>query len=136
MAEVLVALGGAAAATQLVHYGFDFLIAASALSHNIRHAPQNIQGWMDQLTAMIWLLHGAQQTANGFHSGILGLLEECRKDAMKLQLLLRPFRPKNTQQTPSKISQRMFVLRKQTEIERLVVAFRSTFNTLASHLTM
>jgi hypothetical protein len=136
MAEVLVVLGGAAAATQLLHYGSDLLIAASALSHNIRHAPEKIEGWTSHSAVMVALLDDIQRIVNSLDPGISGLLEQCRKDTVKLQSLLHPFRANSPQRTPSKMSQRTFVMRKQAEIEQLVDSFRSTFNTLASHFTM
>jgi hypothetical protein len=136
MAEVLVALGGVAAATQLIHYGHRFFIAASALSHEIRHSSEKIEDWARQLEVMVLFLDDVQQTVCDVSPGIVGLLKQCREDTVKLQTLLTPFCTTKSRSTPSKMTRRTFVFRKEVEIERLVASFRSAFNSIANYFTM
>ncbi|KAG9380820.1 kinesin light chain [Pyrenophora tritici-repentis] len=65
-----------------------------------------------------------------------GLIWQCREDTTRLQSLLQPFLTNGSSRVPSKISLRVFVVRREAEIERTVASFRSTFNTLASYLNV
>lgn len=136
MAEVLAALGGAAAVAQLLHYTVILSTTASALSYNIRHASEKVQAWLRQSKVMVSIIDEIGSLVVNLDPVIIELLRQCREDTCRLQLLLRPFHTNETSRERSRTRQRMFVAGHEAEIEKIVASFRSTFNTMVSYLNV
>jgi hypothetical protein len=136
MAEALAVFGGAAAAIQILHYSFESFRAASALSHNVRHAPEKIEAWVNQVAAMCSLLDEVQHRFPHLDNVFKRLLTQCRNDTTRLASLLLPFRSANSLRKHSTLTKRTFVVRREAEVERLVSSFDRTFNTLTSYFFM
>jgi hypothetical protein len=136
MAEVFAIVGGAAAVTQLIHYGLAAVPAISALSRHVRHAPERIESWTDQSMVMISLLDNIQNCVTRLDENVERLLRRCRKNADLLTSLLQPFHQKARGHKPSKFTVRTFVLKNEEEIERLLASLRNAFTFLASQIVM
>ena len=136
MAEVFAIVGGAAAVTQLIHYGLAAVPAISALSRHVRHAPARIESWIDQSMVMISLLENIESCVPRLDENVERLLRPCRKDADMLISLLQPFHRKSRGPKPSKFTVRIFVLKNEEDIERLLASLRNAFNFLASQIVM
>jgi disulfide bond formation protein DsbB len=136
MAEVLAVLGGAAALTQLIHYGIASVSAASALSHSIRHTEDTIDSWVNQSLIMSKLPDDIQKLVSSFTPEIVQILNECRKDATRLRLLLETCRRNTPTEKRSRISQSFFIMKNEKEVERIMSSYRSSFGMLASYFTM
>tara|TARA_R110002003_G_scaffold171_15_gene14012 strand:+ start:4176 stop:4613 length:438 start_codon:yes stop_codon:yes gene_type:complete len=130
MAEVLAILGGGAAATQLLHYGLALLSTTSALSRQIRHAPDRIQSWIDQSSTMLSMLRNLCRTISELDSVTTALVQQCNNDIAAVRLLLRPYRSRIQARRFSTAQQILFVLRREDEVERLMESFRRTFSTM------
>ena len=131
MAELLVGIGGAAAATQLLRYGAEFTLFVSALPGQLRHAPEKITTWSKQSSAMLGLLDEIKSNAKDLDPNTLYLLQQCREDITKLESLLYTAYLDSNVSRRSKLKKLSFVLRKEAEIEHMMVAFKSNFNTVA-----
>ncbi|CAN9474776.1 unnamed protein product [Alternaria alternata] len=136
MAEVLAVLGGAAALTQLIHYGFLSVSTISALSYNIRHTADKIDTWIDQSLLMTTLIDDIDYSIRNHTPNTVQLLAQCRKDAARLNTLLATCRKYMPSQKRSKAAGTVFVIRKEEEVERIMLSYRNNFNILASYLAM
>lgn len=136
MAEVLAVLGGAAALTQLIHYGFVSVSTVSALSHNIRHTADKIDTWIDQSLLMTNLIDDIDCSIRNHTPSTIQLLGQCRNDAARLHTLLATCRKYMPSQKRSRASGTVFVIRKEEEVERIMSSYRNNFNILASYLAM
>jgi hypothetical protein len=123
MAEVLAVVGGAAAGSQLLHYGFQALKAASALPRYLRHSPEMVQAWIYQASAMLQYLDDIQHRRGTLNISTSRLLELCRKDAVALQTMLVPFQSAPQVRERSRLRELWFVLRKDHEVERIIGEF-------------
>jgi hypothetical protein len=136
MAEVLAVMGGAAALTQLLHYGLGSFGAASALSHDLRHSSDKIEAWTDQSALMISLLDNIEHSRHNYDQSTHQLLGRCRKDADRLHSLLCPVQVSTPQLKQSKTTERIFVMRKGEEVERIISSYYNTFHIISSYHTM
>jgi hypothetical protein len=136
MAEVLAVLGGAAALTQLIHYGFVSVSTISTLSRNVRHTADKIDTWIDQSLLMTNLIDDIDCSIRNHTPSTVQLLGQCRKDAARLHTLLATCRKYMPSQKRSKASGTVFVIRKEEEVERIMSSYRNNFNILASYIAM
>lgn len=136
MAEFLVGLGGVAAGTQLLNYGIQILMAASALPRYIRHSPDLMQAWTQQSSDMLQLLEDVERRTGTIDRSTASLLGKCRKDALALRSLLVPFHFGSHVPQRSRLRELWFVLRKDHEVERITSDFNKTFSNMALHLIM
>jgi hypothetical protein len=136
MAEVLAVLGGAAAVTQLIHYGIASIGSASALSHNIRHTSDKIDTWVSQSLVMTNILDDIERMVISCTPNIVQLLEQCRKDATRLCSLLKAYQENTPSRKRSRTSEKVFVVMKKEEVERIMSSYRNNFSILASYFTM
>ncbi|KAF2818651.1 hypothetical protein CC86DRAFT_155066 [Ophiobolus disseminans] len=134
MAEAFAILGGSAAVTQLVHYGFVLLSTTSALSRQIRHAPDRIQSWIDQCSTLLHMLDNIRNNITRYNLSTSHFVEQCRGDVVSIRALLRPFRNRLTSRRPSRVQEVLFVVRRETEVESRLESFRQAFNMLALNL--
>jgi len=130
MAELLAGIGGAAAATQLLRYGAEFTLFVSALPRHLRHAPDRITAWAERSRAMLGILDAIMDHVKDDDRNTLYLLQQCRKDIMKLESLLHPTLLDSHVSRRARLKSLSFVLRKETDIEHIMISFRSNFSTV------
>jgi hypothetical protein len=131
MAEVLALVGGGAAATQLLHYAIALLSGTSALSHRIRHTSDRIELWVNESSSMLVMLDSILSGVNGIDAATLHMIERCRSDVVEIRVLLRPFRSRSHVRRASRRQEFLFVLLREDEIERRLVAVRNAFQTMS-----
>jgi hypothetical protein len=132
MAEI-VAIG--AAATQLVHYSVVLISSISALSRSIRHAPDQIQTWLDQSSTTLSILDDVRAGIVHSEQSILYLIDQCRNDILAVRSLLQPVSAQGAVRRRSfQFQEAVFVVRWESQIERRMESFRRTFNTMALSL--
>lgn len=136
MAELLAILGGAAAFTQLLHYGCASISTTSAFFCSIRHAADEIDTWMHHSSLMIKILDDIENALANHGSNAIQMLDRCRMDVAKLQSLLRQFRRSEPSRRRSKISESLFVVLRKEEIEHTMSSFQNNFGILTSYCTV
>jgi hypothetical protein len=136
MAEVLAILGGAAAFTQLLHYGFASVATTSALLYSIRHAAEKIDIWTNHSSLMIRILDDIESALASHGSNAIQMLRRCRKDAAKLQSLLQQSRLSEPSKRRSRVTESLFVVLRKEEIEHAMSSFQNNFGILTSYCTM
>ena len=136
MAELLAILGGAAAFTQLLHYGCASIGTTSAFFCSIRHAADEIDTWMHHSSLMIKILDDIENALVNHGSNAIQMLDRCRMDVAKLQSLLRQFRRSEPSRRRSKISESLFVVLRKEEIEHIMSSFQNNFGILTSYCTV
>jgi len=136
MAEVLAVVGGAAAGSQLLNYGFQALKATSALPRYIRHSPDMVQAWIDQASAMLQYLDDIQHRRGTLDISTSRLLELCRRDAITLQAMLVPFQNAPQVRERSRLRELWFVLRRDHQVERIIGEFIRKYSMMALSLSL
>jgi hypothetical protein len=136
MAEVLAIVGGLAAGTQLMHYGYKLPTAASALSRHLRHPSETIETWVHESTAITSLLDRIQYDIGILDHSITWFLGQCRKNTRELEAMLQPFTSKTPSSKPSTRAQRTFIVIKRGEVERLLQSTSRIIDKMKSHLFM
>jgi hypothetical protein len=136
MAELLAVLGGVAAFTQLLHYGCASIGTTSALSHKVRHAADKIDAWVNHSSIIIKLLDDVGKTALSHNPNAIRMLEQCRKDAASLQSLLHQHQSDSLSKRRSKVSESVFVVLREEQVEYIMASFRNNFTILASYCAM
>jgi hypothetical protein len=134
MAEIGTILGVAAAATQLLHYTYLLISGTSALSHQLRHAPDRIRSWNEKPTSMLSLLDDIYIGCRECHSAIIRLAQQFRSELVAIRSLLRLLRLRSSARKTSKREAAIFVLRRKGEIEARLASLEHTFNIMALSL--
>jgi hypothetical protein len=132
MAEIVAIV---AAATQLTHHGTAIFSTISALSHAIRHAPNQIQTWLDQSSTTLSILDDICAGINHSEQNIRYLIEQCRDDILAVRSLLQPVSVRGAVRRRSfRFQEAVFVVRRESQIERRMESFRRSFNIMTLSL--
>lgn len=130
MVEALAVIGGVAAVTQLINYGYSSKSTAFKLSSKIRHRSQTVEDWLTYSRTMTGLLDDIEEQALTCTPNVVQLLKQCRKDANRLCLLLQTFGMDLPLQKRSSLSDSMFVVLKGEKVERLISSYRDNYTWL------
>jgi hypothetical protein len=107
----------------------------SALSRSIRHAPDQIQTWLDQSSTTLSILDDVRAGIVHSEQSILYLIDQCRNDILAVRSLLQPVSAQGAVRRRSfRFQEAVFVVRWESQIERRMESFRRTFNTMALSL--
>jgi hypothetical protein len=136
MVDPFTIIGGVAATTQLSVYGYKLLVATAALPRHVRQAPDRIQAWLNQASTMMVLLDNAQSTMGTPTQGTASLIAQCRKDNTKLYELLQPRKHMKRKSNKTKILDLAFIMRRQSEVEQLMLSLGHSFQMLAMNLIL
>jgi hypothetical protein len=127
MAEI----GVAAAILQLLRYGTELGIFATALPGLVRDAPNKIATWTHRSQAMLGLLDDIKSRFPNLDSNTSYLLQQCREDLIKLLSILRPVRLGTDSSRRQRLSNASFVVRKEQAIQQMMLSSKDTFNMIA-----
>ncbi|KAF2026444.1 TPR-like protein [Setomelanomma holmii] len=129
-------LGAAAAVIQLLHYGTELGKFASALPGLVRRAPNKIMRWTDLCQAMLKLLEDIESRCINIDANLSILVQQCREDILGLQSMLRPVCFGSTVSHRQRLLDISFVVRKESEIQQLMLSSKSTFTMIALGVIM
>jgi hypothetical protein len=129
-------LGAAAAVLQLCRYGTELGIFASALPGLIRDAPNKIATWADRCQAMLGLLDDIKNNFPCMDVNTSCLIQQCRDDLIKSQSMLRPVCFGTNVSHRQRLRNVSFVLRKEPEIQQMMLSSKDTFNMIALSIIM
>jgi hypothetical protein len=131
MADPITILGGAAATTQLSVYAYKLLVATAALPRHLRQAPDRIQAWLNQASTMMVLLDNAQIIMGVPDQGTASLIDQCRRENVKILELLLPYQRLKRAKTHHRI-----LVRQRSDVEQHMLSFGSSFQMLSLNLIM